>query len=220
MHNECQHQRIQLYIMSHKSSDNIGKGLDCHIERVEVKEIRCRLEEDDDNNSSIINVVEDCQDELIEEGSKLAANPQSEKLSEWEARRYGAMLSVKGIVCCGDGDGLFVGFGGDGGWVRFKWREEMMVVVVFCGWCGGGVLWWWQRAAIRVEVLKQVQETSLYKHVMDILSSEKSSCQIKQSVGVRDSLPHIASSACCQGAGFLTGKLGLADRFCCRESKL
>ncbi|CAA3012942.1 Hypothetical predicted protein [Olea europaea subsp. europaea] len=49
------------------------------------------------------------------------------------------------IVCCGGGDRLFVGFfGGDGGWVRFKWREEMVVVVVFCGWFGGGVLWWWQ----------------------------------------------------------------------------
>ncbi|XP_022856885.1 glutathione gamma-glutamylcysteinyltransferase 1-like [Olea europaea var. sylvestris] len=96
----------------------------------------------------------------------------------------------------------------------------MMVVVVFCGWCGGGVLWWWQRAAIKVEVLKQVQKTGLYKHVMDILSSKKSSCQIKQTVGVRDSSPHIASSVCCQGAGFFTGKLGLADRFCCRESKL
>lgn len=55
-------------------------------------------------------------------------------------------------MCCGDG--LFVGFGGDGGWVRFKWREEMMVVVVFCGWCGGGMLWWWQRAAIKVKTRK------------------------------------------------------------------
>ncbi|CAA2969399.1 Hypothetical predicted protein [Olea europaea subsp. europaea] len=37
--------------------------------------------------------------------------------------------------------GLWVFFGRDGGWVRFKWREEMVVVVVFCGWCGGGMLW-------------------------------------------------------------------------------
>ncbi|CAA3020481.1 Glutathione gamma-glutamylcysteinyltransferase 1 [Olea europaea subsp. europaea] len=75
-----------------------------------------------------------------------------------------------------------------------------------------------ERAAIKVEVLKQVQATGIYKHVTDILSSEKSSCQIKKTVGVRDSLPHIASSVCCQGAGFLTGKLGLADRFCFRET--
>lgn len=67
-------------------------------------------------------------------------------------------------------------------------------------------------------MLKQVEETGLYKHVTNILSSEKSSCQIKQTIGLRDSLPNIAASVCCQGAGFLTGKLGLADRFCCRET--
>ncbi|CAA2981476.1 glutathione gamma-glutamylcysteinyltransferase 1-like [Olea europaea subsp. europaea] len=70
----------------------------------------------------------------------------------------------------------------------------------------------------REEVLKQVEETGLYKHVTDILSLEKSSCQIKQTIGLRDSLPKIAASVCCQGAGFLTGKLGLVDRFCCRET--
>ncbi|XP_022887555.1 glutathione gamma-glutamylcysteinyltransferase 1-like [Olea europaea var. sylvestris] len=75
-----------------------------------------------------------------------------------------------------------------------------------------------ERVAIKEEVLKQVEETGLYKHVTDILSSEKSSCQIKQTIGLRDSLPNIAASVCCQGAGFLTGKLGLADRFCCRET--
>ncbi|XP_022862164.1 protein-lysine methyltransferase METTL21D isoform X4 [Olea europaea var. sylvestris] len=93
MHNEYQHPSIQLYIMSHKSSDNIGKGLDCHIEGVEIKEFKCKLEEDDDDNTSVVNAVEDCQGDLVKEGSKSAANPQSEKLSEWEARRYGAMAA-------------------------------------------------------------------------------------------------------------------------------
>ncbi|XP_022887722.1 glutathione gamma-glutamylcysteinyltransferase 1-like [Olea europaea var. sylvestris] len=74
-----------------------------------------------------------------------------------------------------------------------------------------------ERVAIKEEVLKQVEETGLYKHVTNILSSEKSSCQIKQTIGLRDSLPNIAASVCCQGAGILIGKLGLADRFCCRE---
>ncbi|KAL2508245.1 Glutathione gamma-glutamylcysteinyltransferase 1 [Forsythia ovata] len=75
-----------------------------------------------------------------------------------------------------------------------------------------------ERVAIKEEVLKQVQDTGLYKHVTDILSSEKSVCQIKQTIGLRDSLPNIAASVCCQGAGFLTGKSGSSDRFCCRET--
>lgn len=68
------------------------------------------------------------------------------------------------------------------------------------------------------EVLKQVQEIDLYKHVADILSSEKLGCQIKQTLGHGDSLPNIAATVCCQGAGILTGKSGSSDRFCCRET--
>ncbi|CAA2985561.1 Hypothetical predicted protein [Olea europaea subsp. europaea] len=46
------------------------------------------------------------------------------------------------IVCCGDSDRGVCGFFWWGlQLVRFKRREEMMVVAVFCGWCSGGVLW-------------------------------------------------------------------------------
>ncbi|KAK4441572.1 Glutathione gamma-glutamylcysteinyltransferase 1 [Sesamum alatum] len=74
------------------------------------------------------------------------------------------------------------------------------------------------RLAIKEEVLKQVQETGLYHHVTDILSSENLVCQAKQAMGHRDSLPSIAASVCCQGAGILTGRSGSSDRFCCRET--
>ncbi|KAL6502917.1 Glutathione gamma-glutamylcysteinyltransferase 1 [Orobanche hederae] len=74
------------------------------------------------------------------------------------------------------------------------------------------------RLTIKEEVLKQVQETGLYKHVMDILSSEKPVCLMKQVSNPHDNLPEIAASVCCQGAGFLTGKSGSLDRFCCRET--
>lgn len=63
-----------------------------------------------------------------------------------------------------------------------------------------------------------MQETDFYKHVTDILSSEKLGCQIKQTLGCKDSLTNIAAAVCCQGAGILTGKTGSSDRFCCRET--
>ncbi|KAL0461087.1 UNVERIFIED_CONTAM: Glutathione gamma-glutamylcysteinyltransferase 1 [Sesamum latifolium] len=74
-----------------------------------------------------------------------------------------------------------------------------------------------KRMAVKEEVLKQVQETGLYNHVTDILSSNLV-CQTKQAMGHRDSLPSIAASVCCQGAGILTGRSGSSDRFCCRET--
>ncbi|KAK4492462.1 hypothetical protein RD792_003271 [Penstemon davidsonii] len=76
------------------------------------------------------------------------------------------------------------------------------------------------RLAIKEEVLKQVQETGLYKHVTDILSSENLVCQIKQTLGPQDSLTNIAASVCCQGAGIFAGKSGTSDRFCCRETSV
>ncbi|KAH6815102.1 phytochelatin synthase 1 [Perilla frutescens var. frutescens] len=75
-----------------------------------------------------------------------------------------------------------------------------------------------ERLGIKEEVLKRMQETDLYKHVTDILSSEKLGFHIKQTLGHKDSLSNIAASVCCQGAGILTGKSGSSDRFCCRET--
>ncbi|KAL8523155.1 hypothetical protein ACS0TY_013211 [Phlomoides rotata] len=74
------------------------------------------------------------------------------------------------------------------------------------------------RLAIKEEVLKQVQETDLYKHVTDILSSENLGCAIKQTLDHGDNLPNIAAAVCCQGAGILTRKFGSSDRFCCKET--
>ncbi|KAM7527324.1 hypothetical protein LguiB_030734 [Lonicera macranthoides] len=73
-----------------------------------------------------------------------------------------------------------------------------------------------ERVAVKEEVLKQVQEIGLYKHVTDyFLSSGKSCNQTQQSVGSEDSLPDIAASICCQGAGLLAGNHGSSDGFCC-----
>ncbi|XP_042048484.1 glutathione gamma-glutamylcysteinyltransferase 1-like isoform X1 [Salvia splendens] len=74
------------------------------------------------------------------------------------------------------------------------------------------------RLRIKEEVLKRMQETDLYKHVTDILSSETLGCRFKQTLGIDDSLPNIAASVCSQGAGILMGKSGSSDMFCCRET--
>ncbi|CAA0815218.1 Glutathione gamma-glutamylcysteinyltransferase 1 [Striga hermonthica] len=75
-----------------------------------------------------------------------------------------------------------------------------------------------ERLTTKEEVLKQVQETGLYKLVSDILSSEKLVCQMKQISCHQDNLSTIAANVCCQGAGILTGKPGPSYRFCCRET--
>ncbi|KAA8544136.1 hypothetical protein F0562_022148 [Nyssa sinensis] len=74
------------------------------------------------------------------------------------------------------------------------------------------------RLSVKEEVLKQVQETGLYKYVTDFLSSEKSCCRIITTSSHEDNLPDIAASVCCQGAGFLAGRSGSSNGFCCRET--
>lgn len=63
-----------------------------------------------------------------------------------------------------------------------------------------------------------MQETNLYKHVTDILTSEKFGGQIKQTLAHKDSLPDIAATVCCLGAGILSGKSGSSDKFICQET--
>ncbi|KAK6940641.1 Phytochelatin synthase, C-terminal [Dillenia turbinata] len=76
------------------------------------------------------------------------------------------------------------------------------------------------RLAIKEEVLKQVQETGLYKHVTEFLSSA-SSCFCNTSTHAHnDKLPEIAASVCCQGAQLLAGTSGSSAQFCCRETCL
>ncbi|KAI9119976.1 hypothetical protein K1719_008945 [Acacia pycnantha] len=61
------------------------------------------------------------------------------------------------------------------------------------------------RVSIKTEVLKQVQETRLFKHVTSFLSN--SCCRLPSISGHGDTLPDIAASVCCQGAEILGGKL-------------
>ncbi|XP_061343412.1 glutathione gamma-glutamylcysteinyltransferase 1 isoform X1 [Gastrolobium bilobum] len=72
------------------------------------------------------------------------------------------------------------------------------------------------RLAVKEEVLKQVQETVLFKHVTSFLSN---SCGRQKPIsGDGDTLPVVAASVCCQGAEILGGKLGSSEGYCCRET--
>ncbi|KAJ7977214.1 Phytochelatin Synthase, Glutathione gamma-glutamylcysteinyltransferase [Quillaja saponaria] len=72
------------------------------------------------------------------------------------------------------------------------------------------------RLNIKEEVLNQVQETGLFKHVAAFLSN--SSCRQLPKSGHEDTLPGIAASVCCQGAEFLGGKSSRPEGYCCRET--
>lgn len=67
-------------------------------------------------------------------------------------------------------------------------------------------------------MLKQVQETSLYKQVTDFLSSEKSGCKNVPGTENEDNLTEIAAHVCCQGARLLFGMSGSSQSFCCQET--
>lgn len=64
------------------------------------------------------------------------------------------------------------------------------------------------------EVLKQVQETGLFKHVSSFLSN---SCGRLASAN-GDTLPAIAASVCHQGAEILGAKPNLSAGYCCQET--
>ncbi|KAI7743981.1 hypothetical protein M8C21_001748 [Ambrosia artemisiifolia] len=67
-----------------------------------------------------------------------------------------------------------------------------------------------ERLSIKGEILKQVQDTDLYKYVADFLDP---SC-----LGQEASLNDIAASVCCQGAGFLNGNNESSNGSCCGET--
>lgn len=71
---------------------------------------------------------------------------------------------------------------------------------------------------VQEEVLKQVQETGLFKHVVAFLSSVNSCCKSTSALAHKDDLPDIAAKVCCQGAEILAGKFSSSERFCCRET--
>lgn len=70
------------------------------------------------------------------------------------------------------------------------------------------------------EILKQVQETALHKHVTEFLSSAKSCCVNVPipALGTEEDLRKIAMSVCCQGAEILAGKSGSYKECCCQET--
>lgn len=73
------------------------------------------------------------------------------------------------------------------------------------------------RLALKEEVLRQVQETGLFKHVAELLSSANSCCRNLIS-GHEENLPNIAASVCCQGAQILSGKSASSEMYCCQET--
>nr|ARV78463.1 phytochelatin synthase 1 [Triadica sebifera] len=74
------------------------------------------------------------------------------------------------------------------------------------------------RLAVKEEVLKQVQETGLFKHVAEFLSSSKSCCGNIPILSKEDDLPCVAASVCCQGAEILAGNCGSSRGYCCSET--
>nr|POF25190.1 glutathione gamma-glutamylcysteinyltransferase 3 [Quercus suber] len=73
------------------------------------------------------------------------------------------------------------------------------------------------RIGIKEEILKQVQETELFRHVTRWLSSVSSFCKDITSLCDKDGLPEIAARVCCEGAEVLTGN---AEKICCRKTNV
>ncbi|XP_062147543.1 glutathione gamma-glutamylcysteinyltransferase 1-like isoform X2 [Alnus glutinosa] len=74
------------------------------------------------------------------------------------------------------------------------------------------------RVAVKEEVLKQVQETGLFKHVAAFLSSTNSCCRNLLPLSHQDDFPDIAARVCCLGAEILAGRSGSSDKYCCQET--
>ncbi|XP_030460846.1 glutathione gamma-glutamylcysteinyltransferase 1-like [Syzygium oleosum] len=76
-----------------------------------------------------------------------------------------------------------------------------------------------RRLAIREELLKQVQDTGFFKHLVNFLSST-SCCRRVPVFGGNENLHEIAANAYCQGAEILSRKSGTSSCSCCREACL
>ncbi|KAI3526586.1 hypothetical protein L1887_05843 [Cichorium endivia] len=79
-----------------------------------------------------------------------------------------------------------------------------------------------ERLAVKEEILKQVQEIRLHKHVTEFLLTGKSGSEDSPCLCKESCLTDIADSLCCQGARFLegTGNTGssLPNQFCCQNT--
>lgn len=83
MHSEYKHPSIQLYMMSLKPSGCRGNEIE-HVDEVESDKTK-QIKEDNNVNRNIV-------DEVFDEKT-LVKNLDGRKISEWEARRYGAMAA-------------------------------------------------------------------------------------------------------------------------------
>ncbi|GLT41281.1 hypothetical protein SLA2020_153560 [Shorea laevis] len=76
------------------------------------------------------------------------------------------------------------------------------------------------RLSLKEELLKQIREIELFKHVTKWLAFESSGCKAVGSSGCNDRLPEVSLNVCCQGAEILSGKLSLSKESCCRETNM
>ncbi|KAL9257804.1 Glutathione gamma-glutamylcysteinyltransferase 1-like protein [Drosera capensis] len=72
------------------------------------------------------------------------------------------------------------------------------------------------RLALKEELLKEVQETELYKHVTKWLAADPCCAPLAR----KDSLTEMSSRICCQGARLLSGSIGSSEKTCCQTSNV
>ncbi|XP_021281425.1 glutathione gamma-glutamylcysteinyltransferase 3-like isoform X4 [Herrania umbratica] len=77
-----------------------------------------------------------------------------------------------------------------------------------------------RRLALKEEVLKQIRETELFRHVTRYLAFESSLCYNVASLGYEDRLADIAANVCCQGAELLMGKIRSSNGLCCKATNV
>ncbi|KAH9603077.1 hypothetical protein KSS87_009455 [Heliosperma pusillum] len=77
-----------------------------------------------------------------------------------------------------------------------------------------------QRLALKEELLKQVQETGLYKYVNKFLSSAYSCSKKAAMLGDEHSLSDVTAAVCCEGAKLLSSQSEPSGNYCCKKTCL